>query len=307
VAATSKLPLLGGSNGTVVIEGQPAPAHQWEGPLVEFSTVTPDYFRAMGIPLKQGRVCTEQDSSKDSRVTVINETMARRFWPGQNPIHKGVLGGGRTDVIGVVGDVRQHGLEKEALPEMYFCYGENANRNTMALVIRGDGDPTPLTASVRSAVQGLDKDQPVYDIRTMEKVFEENAAGRRFQMLLFGIFAGVALVLAAVGIYGVMSYMVTQRSHEIGIRMALGARMVDVLRLVIGQGMRLVVCGVVAGLIAAFLLAKSLAGLLYGVRPTDPQTLLAVSALLSLVALAASYIPALRAARVDPVIALRHE
>jgi putative ABC transport system permease protein len=307
VAATSKLPLIGGNNGTVVIEGQPAPAHQWEGPLVEFSTVTPDYFRAMGIPVKMGRVCSEQDSAKDSRVTIINETMARRFWPNQNPLHKGILDGGRTDVIGVVGDVRQHGLEKEALPEMYFCYGENANRTTMALVVRGDGDPTPLTASVRSAVQALDKDQPVYDIRTMEKVFQENSAGRRFQMLLFGIFAAVALVLAAVGIYGVMSYMVTQRSHEIGIRMALGAQTLDVMRMVVGQGMRLVACGVALGLVSALLLGKSLAGLLYGVRPSDPQTLLSVSALLSLVAFAASYIPAWRATRVDPVIVLRHE
>jgi putative ABC transport system permease protein len=309
VAATSKLPLIGGNNGTVVIEGQPKPAHQWEGPLVEFSTVTPDYFRAMGIPLKLGRSFTAQDEVKGPPVAVINETMARRFWPNESAIHKGVINGdgSRTDIVGVVGDVRQHGLEREALPEMYFCFGENSNRNTMALAIRAPGDPTPLTGGVRSAVQALDKDQPVYDIRTMEQVFEQNADGRRFQMLLFGIFAAVALVLAAVGIYGVMSYMVTQRSHEIGIRMALGARTSNVLGLVVAQGMKLAACGVVLGLIAALLLAKSLAGLLFGVQPTDPPTMALVSVLLTLVALAASYIPAWRATRVDPVIALRHE
>lgn len=312
VAASSKLPLLGGNNGTVVIEGQPAPTHQWEGPLVEFSQVTPDYFRAMGIPVKQGRVCGAQDEGKGAPVAIINETMAKRFWPGQDALHKGVLNGSgsstaRTDIVGVVGDVRQHGLEREPLPEMYYCFGENANRNTMALIVRGAGDPKPLTASVRGAIQAIDRDQPVYDIRTMEQVFQENTDGRRFQMTLFAIFAAVAMVLAAVGIYGVMSYMVTQRSHEIGIRMALGARMPDVLRLVVGQGMRLVLTGVAVGLIIALMLGKSMEGLLYGVRPTDPATLFGVSALLALVALAANYIPAIRATRVDPVIVLRHE
>ncbi len=307
-AITSKLPLLGGNNGTVKIEGQATDGKTWTGPLVEFSTVTPDYFRTMGIPVKQGRVCEKQDEVKGAFVAVINETMARRFWPGKSALHGGILNGtNRTDVVGIVGDVRQHGLEVPPMPEIYSCFGENANRNSMALVIRGTGDLTPLGPSVREAVLAIDKDQPVYDIRTMEKVFETNSSTRLFQMRLFAIFAGVALALAAVGIYGVMSYSVAQRSREIGIRMALGARVADVLRLVATQGMRLAAGGVVIGIGATLALGKSLESLLFGVEPNDAATLGLVAALLAIVAMAACFIPARRAARVEPVIALRHE
>ncbi len=308
-AATSKLPLEGGTNGTVRIEGRPAPAHEFEGPLVEFTRATPGYFQAMGIPLLKGRSFEERDESGAVIATVINETMARKFWPSEDALGKIILRGNhdRYQVVGIARDVRQHGIEREPLPEMFYPYGRRDAPPNMSLVVRAVGNPGALAGAMRAQVVATDKDQPVYSVRTMEQVFAENAAARRFQMTLFGVFAGVALALAAVGIYGVMSYSVSQRGHEIGIRMALGARTADVLRMVVQQGLALVLVGVAVGIAGALALTRLLRSLLFGVSTTDAPTFAAVSLFLVMVALAASYIPAHRATRVDPVAALRHE
>jgi putative ABC transport system permease protein len=244
---------------------------------------------------------------------VISETMARRYWPNEDPIGKR-LGTGRiqrpedwTQVVGVVKDVRQFELTADAKPQMYLPYTQRGFFPTDDLVVKTDVDPASLAAAVRNAVWEIDKDQPVSNIRTMEEILTDSIARQRFSMLLLAIFAGVALALAAVGIYGVMSYSVAQRTHEIGIRMALGAQTTAVLKLAVGYGLKLVAVGIVIGLIAAFALTRVMSTLLFGVTATDPATFTLISLLLICVAAIASYIPARRATKVDPIIALRYE
>jgi putative ABC transport system permease protein len=210
-------------------------------------------------------------------------------------------------VIGVVNDIRQFELTAEPKPQMYLTYEQIGFFAPRYLVVKTDVEPTSLASAVRNAVWEVDKDQPVSNIATMEEVLSDSIARQRFSMLLLAIFAGVALVLAAVGIYGVMSYSVAQRTHEIGIRMALGAQTGAVLKLAVGYGLKLVLVGIVIGLIAAFLLTRVMSTLLFGITPTDPMTFTLISAILILVALIASYIPARRATKVDPVIALRYQ
>ena len=239
--------------------------------------------------------------------------MAERYWPGENPVGKRLSFGTNdrnevewTTIVGVAADVRQKGLQVDVRPETYVAQAQWPSRY-LTLMVRSRLEPEALTASVRAAVQGIDADLPLYGVKTMREVLDGSLADRRFNMSLLLLFAGVAVALAAVGLYGVMAYMVTQRTHEIGLRMALGARQNDVLRLVVGQGMSLTLAGVVTGLVGSWGLTRVLASLLVGVGVTDPWTFATVPLILAAVALLACYIPARRAARVDPMVALRYE
>jgi putative ABC transport system permease protein len=312
-AAATGLPL--GNNGnqtSFVIEGQPLP-ERGHTPLTEVMYVSQDYFRAMGMTLLSGREFTDQDSRDAPRVTVIDESFAKRHWPDEDPIGKHVRFGGSdprnplVTVVGVVGRVKMEGLDADSNRVQSYQPYQQSTWNSMTFILRTPGDPAGLVESVRQQVWSVDKDQPVYNIRTMEQIRNESVAPQRLNMLLLGIFAGVAMVLAAVGIYGVMSYSVTQRTHEIGIRMALGARGGDVIRLVVGQGMVLALVGIGIGLAASFALTRVMTSLLFGVSATDPATFAAISLLLLGVALAACFIPARRAMKVDPMVALRYE
>jgi putative ABC transport system permease protein len=241
-------------------------------------------------------------------VVIINQAMARQFWPDEDPIGKrmGVGSEPLRTVVGIVGDVRQAGLETEPRAEFFYPFFQ-IDIGSGTFVVRTGGDPKSTIASVRSELQAVDKDQPLFRISTMDEVLARSVAPRRLNMLLLGIFAGVALVLAAVGLYGVMSYSVTQRTREIGIRMALGAARGDVMKLVVGQGMILAVVGVAVGLVASFFLTRLMSSLLYGVSATDPLTFTMISLVLIVVALGASFVPARRATKVDPMVALRYE
>jgi len=313
-AVTTNLPLYRQGNSTSIsIEGQPEPPPGQEAIIVT-RVISPGYFNTMSIPLLSGRDLTDQDSiTARYAVVVISETMARRYWPNEDPVGKRIaLGRARSDedwiqVIGVVKDVRQFELTAEPRPQMYLSYRQAGLFEPRDLVVKTDVEPTSLAATVRKAVWEIDKDQPVSNIQTMEQILGDSIARQRFSMLLLVIFAAVAMILAGVGIYGVMSYSVAQRTREIGIRMALGAQTGAVLKLAVGYGMKLVVIGVVIGLIAAFALTRVMSTLLFGVTATDPATFTLISLLLIAVAALASYIPARRATKVNPIIALRYE
>jgi putative ABC transport system permease protein len=311
-SAISHLPLSGTEEiDMFTIEGSTIESLS-DTPLADFRFVDHNYFRAMGIPLVAGRYFTEGDNENGQRVIVINETLARRFYPGQEAVGKRIKEGDqRSDdpwstVVGVVGDVKHSGLNSDARPTLYFPYLQK-NWGLMTLVARTGSDPAKLAAAVRNEVWAVDKDQPVTDVKTLEEYASVSVSKDRFNMILLGIFAGVAMVLAAVGIYGVMSYTVAQRTHEIGIRMALGASVTDVLRLVVGRGLLLAVVGVFVGVGVALLLTGFLSSLLVGVSARDPLTFIAVPAALLAVALVASAVPAWRATKVDPMVALRYE
>ena len=312
-AVTTNLPLYRQGNSIGVrIEGRPDPPPGQEL-IVVTRIISPGYLDTMSIPLLAGRRFNDQDTDTSPNVVVISETMARRFWPGENPIGRRIAGGRvRSDadwiqIVGIVKDVRQFELNAEPRPQMYMSYRQAGFFAPEDLVVKTDVEPASMAAAVRKAVWEIDKDQPVSNIKTMEEILAESIARQRFSMLLLGVFAGVALLLAAVGIYGVMSYSVAQRTHEIGIRMALGAQTGAVLKLAVGYGLKLVVAGVLIGLLAAFALTRLMSTLLFGVTPTDPATFVLISLLLVGVAAVASYIPARRATKVDPLIALRYE
>lgn len=276
-----------------------------------YRVINPNFFRSINIPVKKGRAFSDADTDKSVPVMMINETFARRYFPGEDPIGKGVIINNETpiprEVIGVVGDVRAEGLDKETLPEFYLSYLQNPVTRFRVIVHTESKNPTSMVAATRAAVKQVNPQQLIWDVTTMETHYADSLSQRRFSLLLFGIFAVVALVMAAVGLFGVMSYAVTQRTHEVGIRLALGATAFDVLKLIVGQGMRLALIGVGLGLLLSFGLTRLMEKLLYGVSATDTFTFVAISALLSLVALVACYLPARRATKVDPVIALRYE
>ncbi|HEX8179244.1 MAG TPA: ABC transporter permease [Pyrinomonadaceae bacterium] len=310
---TSALPLTGAVfGGPFSIENRPLDLSAALPPRAYLRTVTPGYFRVMSIPLKTGRDFDATDTEQSVPVVLINETLARNFFPGGNAMGQRIKIGAPQNprpwlqIVGVVGDVKSDGLDAAAMPEMYLPFTQNTAPN-MTLAVRTPDAPGLLAAPVRRVVQTLDRQQPVFHIRTMRQLLAASIAQRRFNMLLLGAFALVALVLAASGIFGVMSYTVAQRTHEIGVRRALGAQTRDVLRLVIGHGLRLVLVGVGAGLCAAFALSRVLNSLLYDVSATDPATFAAVALLIVAAALLACYLPARRATKVDPMVALRHE
>ncbi len=310
-AAVSALPLGGGvSVLNLEVEGrQQPPAGHVIG--AESQVVSPSYFRTMGIPLLKGRLFTDQDVEDAPGVIVINDVMADRYWPNEDPIGKRIsLVDARTGpwltVIGVVANVHQVTLDSEPYPQMYEAYSQNPGWGA-ALVVRTASDPMGIISAVRTQVSALDKDQPLYNVRTLEQVYADSVSRQRFNMLLISIFTAVALALAGVGIYGVISYSVSHRSHEIGIRMALGARQVDILKMVIEHGLKLALVGVGIGLVAAFVLTRVMSSLLYGVSAIDPFTFATGTIVLIGVAVMACYVPARRATKVDPMIALRYE
>ncbi|HEY6291650.1 MAG TPA: ABC transporter permease [Terriglobia bacterium] len=284
-----------------------------------FYLTTSDYLHVMGIPLLEGRFFTERDTTASPNVVVIDDVMAKHIFPGQDPVGKqmNMVILGPAQIVGVVGHVRHWGLDSDdrakVRNELYFPFLQVPDKFMsegevgLSLVLRTGPEPLSVLSAVRAEVAGPTEDQPIYGVQTMDQIISASLAERRFTMLLLIIFASTALVLAAVGIYGVMSYSVTRRTHELGVRMALGATRSDVLRLVVREGAVLAVIGLVTGLAAAFGLTRLLASLLYGVRPADPSTLVAVSVALGGVAFLASYIPARRATKVDPTVALRYE
>ncbi|HKR30152.1 MAG TPA: ABC transporter permease [Terriglobales bacterium] len=330
-ALSNRMPLEGGSNGYISLRGQPF--KPMSGPLVESHAVSPDYFKAMGIPLLQGRVFTQEDVNTalalDKRVdainksggklspqeknaitipTVVNQAMVRQFWPNQNPIGqmftRGDKDGPWYEVIGVTGDVKQWGITHASVPEAYDAFDGS---QYMYVVVHTSTASMDVTSEVRHALTQVDAGLPLFGVRTMDQVIAEHASGQQFLALLVGLFSGLALILAAVGIYGVLSYLVTQRTREIGIRMSLGASRSNVLTLVLRHGMRLAGLGFALGLIAALAAGRLLSGLLHEIHPGDPATIALTALSLALVALLACYVPARRAAKVDPMVALRHE
>jgi putative ABC transport system permease protein len=311
-SAVSVLPMSGDNqSGSFAIEGRQV-AENESMPHGDRWTAISDYFETMSVPLIRGRYFTEHDRSDTSAVAIIDEALAQKYWPGEDPIGKRIsFEGGRAnpkwrEIVGIVGHVKHKGLEGESRAQYYYPFSQRP-ASDMFLVVRTSTEPSALAGTVRSAVAALDKDLPVYRVTTMDQLVADSLAQRRFAMFLLGIFAALALVLAVVGIYGVMSYMVAQRTHEIGVRMALGAQLVDILKLVLGQGMALVLIGVVLGLGGAFALTRLMSALLFGVSATDPITFMVVSLVLGGVALIACLVPARRAAKVNPMVALRYE
>jgi predicted permease len=309
---STDLPLLGGWTHAFTVEGyQPPPGPQLS--LCNHSVIYGDYLQAMGIPLLLGRNFTELDGPKSTHVLIVSESLAKKYWPGQDPLGKRLKWGPpeSTDpwltVVGIVGDVKQGPLETAADAHTYEPYAQLGAPLSLRVAVRGQADPAGLTADIRSMVRGLDPQLALGNVRTMDEVISRSTASRRFSLVLVGSFAALALVLAAIGIYAVLAYSVVRRTHEIGVRMALGARGGDVVRLVLGQGLRVAAIGIVFGVAGALGLTRFLRTLLYEVQPTDPLTFAAVLLLLVSIAAAASYLPVRRAMRVDPMVALRYE
>jgi putative ABC transport system permease protein len=313
VAAITPLPLSGADWRTGVdFTGRPATAS--ERPLSAVRVVTPGYFATMGIPLRKGRDFDSRDKFESGGVVAVNESFVRQYFPNEDPIGKRITPQVSLDardpiereIIAVVGDVKARKLTIDNNPELYLPHTQ-ASSGTMTIVARTAMEPQSVLPSLRQTVESLNKDVPLYEARSMEQYIATAIAQPRLNMTLLVVFAGVAVVLTAVGIYGVMAYSVAQRTQEIGIRLALGAQRFDVLRMIVGQGARLVFVAMVLGVAAAFVLGKSIASLLYGVAATDLPTLLSVAFVLACIALLACWLPARRASGIDPITALRAE
>jgi putative ABC transport system permease protein len=314
---TRGLPMNGGIESGIMVEGQET-TNPKDATVAVNLFAEPGYFKAMNIQLLQGRFISDQDTKDAPLVVLVDEMFVARFFPNADPIGKRLrIGGDRAplrNIIGVFKHMKHYGVNEEGRVEIYTPYKqvppENfaaANRGLWLAVKTNTGDPTSLAPAIRNEVLQMDKDQPISNISTMEQIVAATVAPQKFATWLLAVFAGSAMLLAAIGIYGVMAYSVTQRTHEIGIRMALGAGRRDVLRMVVSQGMKLAFIGVALGLLGAFALTRLMASLLFGVSATDPFTYGGVSVLLAAVALLACLIPARKATRVDPMIALRYE
>jgi putative ABC transport system permease protein len=305
----------------VTVQGRNGDA-QGDGYTVRDRIISADYFKVMGIPIKRGRFFNEHDDEHAPAVAIINESAAQKIFPDEDPLGHVFINGGnyapdKCQIVGIVGDVKFGGLDSQSDPEVYVHYPQlpesfmQPGIGSMALVVRGPSQPADLLRALRQQVTALDPNLPVSSVLTMDDVLSGSLAPRRFNLLLLTVFAMVALLLAAIGIYGVLSYWVTQRTREIGIRLALGAQVTDIFKLVIRQAMTVVLIGLGLGLLGAFVLARVLssvlAGLLFGVRAADPLTFALVALLLAVVALLACYLPARRAVRVEPTVALRYE
>jgi putative ABC transport system permease protein len=308
VGAIDNLPLGGSDVHNFGIVGRSA----WDPgdePSGEFSVVTPQYFNAIGIPLTKGRYFTEGDGDKAPRVAIINDALASRYWPQEDPLGKKITIAFEREpreIVGVVGNVRHLGIDQQEPLQVYVPHSQ-IGAAAMYLVVRTTSDPLNLASSVRAAVEAVDHDQPVYDVQTMEQRLSDSVSPRRFNMLLLGMFAAIALLLAGGGTYGVMSYFVTQQTHEIGIRMALGADQVKVVTLVVGKGLAILFYALAVGVAVALAFSRVISGLLFGISTLDLTSILGASFLLTTVGLLACYFPARRASKVDPMVALRHE
>ncbi|HUI40358.1 MAG TPA: ABC transporter permease [Terriglobia bacterium] len=308
----TNIPLSGNHDrGDITIEGLPLPA-LGEFPHPDFHVISPDFLRALGLPLLRGRTFTENDNENSPLVALVNSSLAQRFWPGQDPVGKRFLLGRPkpqekwVTVAGVVADTKLYGLDNPSRLEIYLPFRQETSSD-MYLVVRSASDPASLLPAIRAAVAAVDKNQPIFGVQTLKQLVSDSVSTRRVTLILLGLFSALALVLAAIGIYGVMAYSVARRTHEIGIRVAVGAQHKDVLRLVLGEGARLTLWGLALGLTTALALTRLLSSLLFAVSASDPLTYAAVALLLVLVALIACYVPARRALRVDPIVALRYE
>jgi putative ABC transport system permease protein len=281
-------------------------------PVADIAVVDSEYFRTMEVPLISGRNFTRTDTYKTKPVAVIDQTLAKQYWPNENPIGQEIkfnFGRGLQGltIVGVAGDIKSDGFESPSVPHIYVALGQFAPVNAVVFLRSKASDVERLGEAVRHEVETIDPNVPVHSISSMDQVISRSVADRRFALELLGVFAAVALLLAAIGIYGVMSYSFSQRTHELGIRVALGAQRFDILRMAIAEGMRTVAVGLAAGLVGAAGLTRVFRSMLFGIGPADPTTFLAVSAILAAVALQACYLPAQRATRVDPLTALREE
>jgi putative ABC transport system permease protein len=310
--AAGTMPLLGNWQSSFSVEGRPEPP-PGQRPSADIARVAGDYFRAMGVRVLAGRAFEEFDKADAPRVCIVDETFASAQWPGESPLGKRVKFGGHDDneepwmeVVGVVAHVKNYGVDEDSRVELYLPFLQDPV-GSFTLVVRSQGDPSGLAPTLRGAVRAVDPEVPLYAVRTLEDIVSENTAQRRLAVVLLGVFAAIALTLAAVGIYGVMSYAVAQRTQEIGIRMALGAHSRDVLSMVLRHGLGLALAGVALGLLAAFVLARLIASLLFQVSAADPPTFSLVPLLLIGVAALACYLPARRATRVEPLVALRYQ
>jgi putative ABC transport system permease protein len=312
VGIVNYLPLYGGSGSSTgfTVEGRPE-LPPGEGPGTNVRVADSGYFGTMGIPLQRGRLYTEVETREARHVILISESLASKYFPGEDPLGKRISVDmfdqkNPTEIIGIVGDVRYDSLVNKAEPTVYFPHSELVYE-FMTFVIRTDIEPTEVAPAARRELSAMDRDLPVSDVRTMNQVMANTVARARFNTLLLGLFAGLATLLAAVGIFGVMNYTVTLRTSEIGIRMALGAQPGRVLIMVLRQGLVLTFTGICIGVVGALAISSVISGLLYGVEPSDPATFTLIVLLLSTVSLIACYLPARRATRIDPQIALRCE
>lgn len=313
-SAVASLPLTGNNiRSGFEIEGESTP--EGSRPIADFNAIEPGYFRTLGIARIQGRDFTEFDDLKSTPVAIVNRTLAQRFFPNEDPIGKHVrpgIGNGQPggppmrEIVGVIADVKQGELGVEALPEIYAPLAQSAF-SPMTIVLRSSSDPRHVIAAARRELASLSKNVPIYDVKTLDECVADSLAQSRFSTFLLSSFAALAVFLASLGVYGVISYVVLQRTHEIGVRVALGAEAGDVVRWVLARGLLLAIIGVTIGLTASFGLVQLVSGMLYGTRTTDPVTFAVAPLVLLGVAGLASYIPARRAARVDPIVALRHE
>ena len=310
ISGNDTLPMNSGRNySSFSIQGRATESER--GPVADIAVVDKEYFRTMEVPLMSGRNFTDSDTYKTKPVAVIDQTLARRYWPGQNPLGQELkFGFGRglqgLTIVGVAGDIKSDGFEAPSVPHIYVALGQFAPINAVVF-LRSRRDAEELGQAVRHEVESINLNVPVHSISSMDQIIARSVADRRFALELLGVFAAVALLLAAIGIYGVMSYSFSQRTHEVGIRVALGAQRLHILRMALAEGMRIVVIGLAAGLVGAAIMTQFFRSMLFDVGTTDPITFLSVSAILAGVALFACYIPARRATRVDPLVALRQE